>query len=627
LKPSPEPGLPVPLPRPLSDPLRSYYWFLLITVPILWVAVVFGWFLPNVRKVREAAARTQTKNNLKQFADAIHSFGGGASPPGAQSQDNLKRPTDVWNSEGVLASPAGPQIQDHFKRPADVWNSEGGVASAAGAQSQDHFKMKRTLRDTAESAAVAALLTFLLCTLCLLPRKATNAFYLRSFRNDAATGSLRSAAQAALGSAFRLSGIRDPRRRWPALIRHLLYILFLIRYAQPKFMNLEAGRDWKARLWRSLGEARCALIDVSDLTPFVREEIELAIRCLGFHRVLFVGDDSHTVDAWRQAVLAALESPDVPPERIQVALWTDTAAGRAAFRAQVRAFAGRLPADPPGLNRAAFPETASSSDPGGNAATGEGWRTFLLANLIGAAIAGAQIWAQVRTPDVGLAWFLPTAIYYTLAFLLLLQYLAGSGSAREWLRIGGTFLIGAAIASLPVVADFVALIEGPRENNLKQMGLATYLYDQDHRRPPPLAVRRPDGTPLQSWHMQMLPYLEERENLSIAQISDGTPNTIYFAEREKGPFDLFHLDGPWDGPQNLELLGPIPSFWNRARLTYSSNTLLKTEPAGAPYQALPGPGMQWGAYTPAGWNAQPYPDLSLWLCPQDSNNWPQHSNW
>ena len=55
-------------------------------------------------------------------------------------------------------------------------------------------------------------------------RRATNALYLRSFHNDAETGPLRIAAQAALGRAFRLSGICDPRRRWPALIRHLCYI-------------------------------------------------------------------------------------------------------------------------------------------------------------------------------------------------------------------------------------------------------------------------------------------------------------------------------------------------------------------------------------------------------------------
>src|SRR5438270_806920 len=83
------------------------------------------------------------------------------------------------------------------------------------------------------------------------------------------------------------------------------------------------------------------------------------------------------------------------------------------------------------LNPAALPETPSSSDPGGNAVTGESWRPFLLATLIGAALSGALLWGQQRTPDAGLAWFLPVAIYYMLAFLLLLQYFAECGSLRE----------------------------------------------------------------------------------------------------------------------------------------------------------------------------------------------------
>ena len=42
--------------------------------------------------------------------------------------------------------------------------------------------------------------------------------------------------------------------------------------------------DWKRRLWRSLGDARCALIDASDLTPFVLEEVRLCYHCLGPRR-------------------------------------------------------------------------------------------------------------------------------------------------------------------------------------------------------------------------------------------------------------------------------------------------------------------------------------------------------
>lgn len=342
--------------------------------------------------------------------------------------------------------------------------------------------------DKLVSVLLAATLTGLFCTLCLLPRRATNAIYLRSFRNDAATVGLRTVAQEALGRAFRLSGIRDPRRQWPPLLRQFFYFVFLIRYAQPKFMNLEAGRHWKAQLWRSLGDARCALIDVTELTPFVREEIELATRCLGFHRVLFIGDESRPADQWRQAILTALGMPDVRPECIQIATWADTAAGRAVFRDQVRAFAGGVPAEAPGPNAAAFPESAWSADPDGNAVAGESWRAFWLATLIGMGFSGALMWATNDLPSARLVWYLPWIIFNTLTFLLLAQYFAVCGSRRIRLRLGASFLFAGAFGSLLVRTSFLPPTEGLRgavartrsENNLGQIADATHAY---HNRP------------------------------------------------------------------------------------------------------------------------------------------------
>jgi len=348
-----------------------------------------------------------------------------------------------------------------------------------------------TGREKVDWAFTAAAFTLWLCVFSILPRRAANAIYLRSFRNDARTGGLRVAAQAALGREYRLSGIRDPRRRWPWLVRHLLYILFLIRYAQPRYMNLEAGADWKARLWRSLGDARCALIDVTDLTPFVREEVELAVVCLGLHRTLFVADDSRTADEWRRAVLAVLGSPDVAPGRINVATWADTPAGRAAFQDQVRAFAAGLPANPPGTNAAAYPDVPSPNDPGGNAVQGEGWLPFLLASAIGAGLAGALGWAEGQLPGAGLVWFLPVVVLNALAALLLVQYFAECGSAMARLRLGGTFLLGAVFGLLPAILD---LLTPPREgvrdvvarattvNNLEQMAQAVREAAVDEKR-------------------------------------------------------------------------------------------------------------------------------------------------
>jgi hypothetical protein len=518
-----EPALPAPLPRPLSDPLRTYRRLIFVFLLIGWVALWVNWLLPQL----------------------------------------------------------GPT----------------------------------TRLEKVNSATTAAALALWLCVLSVLPRRPTNAVYLRSFRNDAVTGRLRAAAQTTLGSEYRLSGIRDPRRRWPWLVRHLLYVLFLIRYAQPKYMNLEAGADWKARLWRSLGEARCALIDITAMTPFVREEIELAVRCLGLHRVLFAGDDSRTPDEWRHAILIELGSPDVPPARIRFAVWADTSAGRAAFKAQVRAFAAGLPATPPGLNATAFPDTASPSDPGGKALQGESWWAFLLASAIGVGLSIALGWGARRTLDAELGWLLPVLVINALAALLLIQYFAECGSLRARLRLGSAFLFGAAFGGLPAV---LGLLTPPREglrttvartqstNNLRQIGLAVHTYEGQDGHLLPRAIGRPDGTPLLGQQVLLLSYLEQEglfaeftkrgepwagsRNLLMPYLSvtrvgasapylpigvrragvfgydhrtaladgmDGTPNTLLFLE-DVSPHD----NGPWGRGCPATLLNLDPAGWS-----------------------------------------------------------------
>jgi hypothetical protein len=66
--------------------------------------------------------------------------------------------------------------------------------------------------------------------------------------------------------------------------------VFCFKYATDRYMNLEAGDDWIARIWRSMGEASCAFIDLTDITEYVDQEIRLVVRCLGIGRVLFIGD-------------------------------------------------------------------------------------------------------------------------------------------------------------------------------------------------------------------------------------------------------------------------------------------------------------------------------------------------
>jgi hypothetical protein len=79
-------------------------------------------------------------------------------------------------------------------------------------------------------------------------------------------------------------------------------------------------------------------------------------------------------------------------------------------------------------------------------------------------------------------------------------------------------------------------------NNLKQIGLAFHnVHDTTRSLPMAVAYRSPDGKPLLSWRVVLLPYLEQ-DNL----------------------FRQFRFDEPWDSPHNLRLLPLIPKVYQRA---------------------------------------------------------------
>jgi hypothetical protein len=200
----------------------------------------------------------------------------------------------------------------------------------------------------------------------ILPWRAPNALFLRSFRTDPDTNRMRGHIQSALGFRYRLSGIRDPRKRLSQIARFFLTAIFLVRYCIPKYMNLEAGHDWKLRLMSSFDETRCVIIDVRDVGPYVEQEIKLSVTCLTPQRVLFIATDAQAPEEVRHMIRGILKSDDIDDAQIQIANWQDNPAGRKRFRQQVRSFRDALPAGLVEVDEELFADESLAGDETGD---------------------------------------------------------------------------------------------------------------------------------------------------------------------------------------------------------------------------------------------------------------------
>jgi hypothetical protein len=76
-------------------------------------------------------------------------------------------------------------------------------------------------------------------------------------------------------------------------------------------------------------------------------------------------------------------------------------------------------------------------------------------------------------------------------------------------------------------------------NNLKQIGLAMHNYLSAHGTFSPAFTKSPDGKPLLSWRVHILPYLEQQ-----------------------ALYDEFHKDEPWDSPHNKALIARMPAVYH-----------------------------------------------------------------
>lgn len=156
------------------------------------------------------------------------------------------------------------------------------------------------------------------------PRRPTDVLYLRSFKNDRSTWPIRVAIQQAIGPELRLSGIRDPNRRRMSWLRSVAPMFISMKYCTPRYMDLEAGDDWRTRLWYSMQGNRATIIDLSETTPFVLEEIRLTMEALGTERIIFLG---HAPQSSEEITRTAQQQLTLDPDsKLKVVIWPGNAA-------------------------------------------------------------------------------------------------------------------------------------------------------------------------------------------------------------------------------------------------------------------------------------------------------------
>ena len=107
------------------------------------------------------------------------------------------------------------------------------------------------------------------------------------------------------------------------------------------------------------------------------------------------------------------------------------------------------------------------------------------------------------------------------------------------------------VVTLAIIAGLIALLlpavryaretngRFPPENFLKQIALAAHAYYEVYESFPPAYMTDPDGNPLYSWRVLLLPFLERKEL-----------------------YDKFHLDEPWNSPYNATLLKSGPYMYD-----------------------------------------------------------------
>lgn len=141
----------------------------------------------------------------------------------------------------------------------------------------------------------------------------------------------------------------------------------------------------------------------------------------------------------------------------------------------------------------------------------------------------------------------------------------GQGLAIAGIVMGS---LGCTVMFLAVlIALLLPAVQSAREaarraqcvNNLKQIALAVHNYHSTYDCLPPQAITDPDGKPLLSWRVALLPFLEQ-SNL----------------------YGQFHLNEPWDSPHNKPLVDQMPA-------TFRCPSEVLVQPGMTSYEAVVGP--------------------------------------